>query len=187
MHFKSVAIALWLFCVAALTVIGVMAIAPPAAMAAAPASSEQTGAPAEAATELFAMIDSREAYTTDQILPLYDALEPVDIDFMIGTWKGGKFDGGNSPDPINWYGKRFTSTEDVDPLLARKPDGTVYSWDGWGMARLREVKFRGKVSATLIYNQRPIMDYFRKLDDQTVIGFGEPKGFPPFFFYLVRE
>ena len=31
------------------------------------------------------------------------------------------------------------------------------------------------------------MDYFRKIDDNTLIGFGESKSFPPFFFYLVRE
>jgi len=142
---------------------------------------------AEASAKILEMIKTGEAYSTDQILPIYDQLEGVDIDFMLGTWKGGKFDAGKSPDPINWYGKRFTSSEDVDPLLARKPDGSIYSFDKWGMARLREVKFRGKVSASLIYNDRPIMDYFRKIDDETVIGYGEGKGFPPFFFYLIRE
>lgn len=142
---------------------------------------------AEAPANILEMIKTGEAYSTEQILPLYDQFEGVDIDFMLGTWKGGKFDGGKSPDPINWYGKRFTSSENVDPLLARKPDGSIYSFDKWGMARLREVKFRDKVSATLIYNERPIMDYFRKIDDNTIIGYGEGKGLPPFFFYLIRE
>lgn len=142
--------------------------------------------PAPAVTQLHTMIQNGQAYSTEALMPLYDQLEPVDIDFMLGSWKGGKFDGGK-PDPINWYGKRFNSAEDAEPLLARKPDGTVYSFDQWGMARLREVKFRGKVSATLIYNSKPIMDYFRKIDDNTLLGFGEIKGHEPFFFHLRRE
>lgn len=139
-----------------------------------------------AATRLKEMARSGKAYATEDLMPLYDQLESVDTASMIGTWKGGKFDG-CKPDPINWYGKRFNSIEDAEPLLARRPDGSVYSFDKWGMARLREISFRGKVSASLIYNNRPIVDYFRRLDADTVIGFGEPKGAAPFFFHLVRE
>jgi hypothetical protein len=144
-------------------------------------------AKAEAVARLKEMIQSGQAYTTEQIMPLYDQLDPVDIEFMLGTWKGGKFDAGKSPDPIRWYGKRFNSANNAEPLLARKPDGTIYSFDKWGMAQLREIKYRGKVSASLIYDNKPIMDYFRKIDDQTLIGLGEMKGTITFFFYLSRE
>lgn len=164
---------------------------PPAQSAAAQAEVEKAKAAdeaqAQAVAKLREMMADGKAYTNEQILPLYDQLDPVDIDFMIGTWKGGKFDGGKLPDPINWYGKRFQSANAVDPLLARKPDGTVYSFDKWGMAMLREVKYRDKVSATLIYNIKPIMDYFRKIDDNTLLGFGEMSGRPTFFFYLTRD
>lgn len=141
----------------------------------------------EAASRLRAMIDNSDAETTESIMALFDRLDPVDTDFMLGTWKGGKFDGGKIPDPINWYGKRFNSANDVEPLLARKPDGTIYSFSKWGMARMREVKYRGKVSASLIYDSKPIMDYFRKIDDNTVLGLGEMKGKITFFFYLTRD
>lgn len=144
-------------------------------------------APAQAAAQLLQMIQTGKAYTTEELLPLYDQLDPVDIDFMLGTWKGGKFDAGKSPDPIKWYGKRFNSANDAEPLLARKPDGSIYSFDKWGMAQLREVKFRGKVSASLIYDNKAIMDYFRKIDDNTLLGLGEMKGNLTFFFYLTRE
>lgn len=140
-----------------------------------------------AITKIKDMIASGEAYTVEDIMPHYDQLDPVDLDFMLGTWKGGKFDGGKEPDPINWYGKRFNSRDDVEPLLAQKPDGTIYSFDMWGMAVMREINYRGKVSASLIYNQKPIMDYFRKIDDNTLIGLGEVKGNPHFFFYLMRQ
>src|SRR5690606_25197142 len=65
------------------------------------------------------MIGSGDAYSADTLMPLYRQLEPVNTDFMIGTWKGGKFDGGQEPDTINWYGKRFTSLTDVEPLLVK--------------------------------------------------------------------
>lgn len=130
--------------------------------------------------------DSKTVYSVDDILPLYDQLDPVDLEFMIGTWKGGKFDGGK-PDSINWYGKRFNSRTDVEPLLALNEDGTVYSFDKWGMAQMREVKFREKVSACLIYDQKPLMDYFRKVDENTVIGMGEMRDTITMVFYLVRE
>ena len=37
-------------------------------------------------------------------------------------------------------------------------------------ASLQMVKFRGVISATMIYDGAPIFDHFRKLDDNTVMG-----------------
>ncbi len=161
--------------------------APEASAPSAQEAQVDTQAQAQAVARIQEMIADGQAYTNDQIMPYYDLLDTVDTEFIIGTWKGGKFDGGKMPDPINWYGKRFNSANYAEPLLARKPDGTVYSFDKWGMAMVREVKFRGKVSATLIYDKKPIMDYFRKIDDDTIIGLGETKGNLTFFFYLERE
>jgi hypothetical protein len=39
-----------------------------------------------------------------------------------------------------------------------------------GKARIREVKYNGVVSAAMIYNERPIIDYFRGVDERTVMG-----------------
>ncbi len=53
---------------------------------------------------------------------------------------------------------------------------------------MRMIEFRGETTASLIYDQQPIMDYFRKIDDNTVVGAGEVKGKPGYlFFYLERE
>jgi hypothetical protein len=135
-----------------------------------------------------AMIESGEAYSAETLMPLFEQLEPVDLDFMVGTWKGGKFDGGAEPDPINWYGKRFVSPSHVEPLLVTAPDGSVQVFDKLGAAQMREVRYAGKVSAALIYDQQPIMDYFRKVNDQVVIGLGDIKGKPTdFFFHLTRD
>ncbi len=134
------------------------------------------------------LIANGEAVEEDRLMTLYDDLEPVDLDFMLGQWSGGKFDGGAEPDPINWYGKRFDSRDHVEPLLARASDGSIYAFDKLGAARMRMIEFRGETTASLIYDQQPIMDYFRKIDDKTVVGAGEVKGKPGYlFFYLERE
>ncbi len=54
-------------------------------------------------------------------------------------------------------------------------------------ARLRMMEYRGKVSATMIYDHLPINDSFRKVDDNTVLGIMDYKNSPqPFFFVLKR-
>ncbi len=139
-------------------------------------------------TKLLEMIKDKAAYPASTLMPLFEQLEPANADFMIGTWHGGKFDGGKDPDPIHWYGKRFVSSSQVDPMLCRKEDGAVYAWDKWGQAQLREVVYGGKVQACLIYDKQPMMDYFRKVTDDIVIGLADIKGRPmDFFFWLERE
>jgi hypothetical protein len=139
-------------------------------------------------SDLLKIIQSGDACSAARLLPMFDLLEPVSAEFMIGTWHGGKFDGGATPDPINWYGKRFVSATHVEPLLCRAADGSIYSYDKLGVAQLREVSFHGKVSASLIYDQQPIMDYFRKVTKDIVIGLGDVKGKPTdFFFHLTRD
>jgi len=141
-----------------------------------------------AESQIIEIIASGAETPASTLMPLYDRLEPCSAEFMIGMWKGGLFDGGKSPDPINWYGKRFVSAEHVDPLMCRAEDGSIYSWDQWGLAQLREVMCRGKLSASLIYDSKPIMDYFRKVTPKLVIGLGDIKGQPlEFFFHLTRE
>lgn len=142
----------------------------------------------EAETRLLQIIESGEAYSAETLMPLFKQLEPVSLEFMLGTWRGGKFDGGAEPDPLNWYGKRFTSINDVEPILYPGPDGTLQNYDKLGRAQIREMVFDGTVSAALIYDQQPIIDYFRKVNDDMVIGLGDIKGKPlEFFFHLTRD
>ncbi len=139
--------------------------------------------------KLLQMIESGKAYSKEEIQIYYSQLGPISAEEIIGTWNGGKFDGGTTPDPINWYGKRFNSLEDVKPLLVTLEDGSIGVYDGLGAARLREIKYQGLVSASLIYDKQPIMDYFRKINDDLIIGYGDVKGSDEqsFFFYLKRD
>ena len=55
-------------------------------------------------------------------------------------------------------------------------------------ARVRMMEYRGKLSATMIYDYLPINDVFRKVDDHTLLGLMDFKGMEqPFFFLLNRN
>ena len=156
----------------------------------------------------------------EDALNLFDSLEPVDIDFMMGRWRGEGYPTGHPHDGLleayHWYGKDFESSEDAHPLLFSNRRGEVVRINPGAMAlagqrggpvsktavrifrllmpllstsksraRLRMTEYRGKMSATMIYDQLPIHDVFRKLDDKTVIGVMDHKHIEePFFFKL---
>ena len=55
-------------------------------------------------------------------------------------------------------------------------------------ARLRLVEHRGTTTAALIYDALPIIDVFRRLDEQTLLGLMDMRGMAePYFFTLRRE
>jgi hypothetical protein len=56
-------------------------------------------------------------------------------------------------------------------------------------ARLRMTTFRGVSSATMLYDAHPILDVFRKVDDDTVIGAMDLRGdaMPNLFFFSLRR
>jgi hypothetical protein len=55
-------------------------------------------------------------------------------------------------------------------------------------ARLREVTHRGVVTAAMVYDALPIIDVFRRVDDDVRLGAMDMRGLPaPFFFLLERD
>jgi hypothetical protein len=54
-------------------------------------------------------------------------------------------------------------------------------------ARLRMMEYRGKVSATMVYDHLPIHDVFRKVDDNTVLGIMDLRGLEKPFFFILRR
>ena len=56
------------------------------------------------------------------------------------------------------------------------------------LARLRTIEHRGAATAAMLYDQRPIIDVFRRLDAKTVLGLMDMKGMErPFVFTLTKE
>jgi hypothetical protein len=54
-------------------------------------------------------------------------------------------------------------------------------------ARLRMMEYRGKLSATMLYDYLPINDSFRKVDDNTILGVMDFKNLPQPFFFILRR
>lgn len=55
-------------------------------------------------------------------------------------------------------------------------------------ARLREVTYRGVASAAMVYDRVPVVDAFRRIDDDTVLGVMDMRWQPqPYVFVLRRE
>jgi hypothetical protein len=54
-------------------------------------------------------------------------------------------------------------------------------------ARLRNTEYRGKYSATMIYDQLPINDVFRKIDARSVFGIMDLRGMEQPFFFILRR
>ena len=170
------------------------------------------------------IIDTGKA-TTAEALELFDSLEPVNLDFMWGRWRGKGIDTDHPMDGMlemsNWYGKEFVDAETVHPLLFADGHGEIFKVaplatamdmvlklpmpnnpsfkpllialtslfkTDKSQARLRMLKNRGKVTATMIYDYLPINDSFRKLDENRVFGIMDFKKIQqPFFFVLTRD
>ena len=76
------------------------------------------------------------------------------------------------------YGKRFVTRDDAEPIVCFAEDGSLVASVDFGVARLRELSFRGTSSAGMVYDQQPWIDYFRKLDDDTLVAMIDIKGKP---------
>jgi hypothetical protein len=55
--------------------------------------------------------------TTDEALAMFDGAEPIEPDFMIGTWRGAELPTGHPLDGLlaasGWWGKQFVDPETV--------------------------------------------------------------------------
>jgi hypothetical protein len=73
-------------------------------------------------------------------------------------------------------------------MICRTPGEQRVANPIMGKATLRMVEFRGKSTATMIYDKHPIFDHFRKIADDLVMGIMDRKGDEaPLFFYLRRR
>lgn len=68
--------------------------------------------------------------TTEKALQLFDSLEPVSLDFILGRWQGSGLQTNHSMDGLleasNWYGKEFVDPENVHPLLFLDRQGKIF-------------------------------------------------------------
>ncbi len=94
---------------------------------------------------------------------------------------------------LRWYGKRFHALDRVDPIVCRGEDGELVANKeaAKGGASLWPVEFRGEVTATMVYDGQPILDHFKRIDADTLMGIMNGKGVlhegAHYYFVLERE
>ncbi|KAF2397066.1 hypothetical protein EJ06DRAFT_551126 [Trichodelitschia bisporula] len=151
-----------------------------------------TVAAAQAAVQ--AHISSGKAVAPATLAPLWSALPPIRVSEAIGTYQGGLFDGG-APSAINWFGKQIISETSVNPLLSRAPgnqSSTVFPYPRADIAQARNVEIDGVVTATIMYNRLPLLDYLKvvKKEGGELVLLGRSdllgKAAVPAYFYLKK-
>lgn len=137
-------------------------------------------------------------------LELFDQLEPVQLEALIGQWKGEEFPSGHQMDgrlaQSGWYGKTFHDKEHVDPLVFTGADGKLFAVDPvkamtgieltaaqGSKARIRMVEHRGVVTGTMIYDDLAIYDHFRAITKDFLMGVMDLKGVEAPYFFLLRR
>ncbi|KAL4905096.1 hypothetical protein BDW74DRAFT_178105 [Aspergillus multicolor] len=133
---------------------------------------------------------------------LFNSLPPLAANELLGQWHGTcaltNHPGITALKAARWVGKNFHTTEDVHPIISLD-DSVTYGQHApgegrvvnefMGKARIREIKYNGVVSTAMVYNDKPIIDYFRRVDERTVMGVMDAAGAVedhPLYFVLER-
>ncbi len=159
--------------------------------------------------EAAAYFDSLPAVQCEEMLGRWKGREirtghPMDGMLEASGWYGKQFDGLDEVHPLLFSapgGGLFA----VDPrkvplgLAPRIPAVAVGKARGalgvikpairtkMHRARLRAVEHRGVVTAAMVYDHLPIIDFFRRIDDDNVLGAMDLRGSTPYFFALARD
>ena len=137
----------------------------------------------ELARKTFTELKERTGQIPDAELDdFWASMQPATIEFVLGDWKGGEFNTGHRRNGLlarlNWFGKTFNSATDAKPLVCLDADGNKFSNTEAmnGEASLWMEEFRGEVTASMVYDGKPVHDHFKKIDDDAVIGIMNSKG-----------
>ncbi|MFT4085549.1 MAG: DUF4334 domain-containing protein [Gordonia sp. (in: high G+C Gram-positive bacteria)] len=150
-----------------------------------------------AVDDFWARVRSQQVSAPEELDAIWAALPTVGVDEILGGWHGGELPSGHRMDGqlqlVGWHGKRFRSRYDVAPMVCRDAEGELYSNTeiGKGEASLWMVEFRGEVTASMVYDGQPVIDHFKRVDDDTLMGVMNGKTSlvrdRHFYFYLQRE
>ena len=105
---------------------------------------------------------------------------------VLGQWAGGSLLVQHAAHAqltaLNWCGKNFWAADDVAPLVVRSRDGGRRESSAMGRADL--VRHRGTVA--MRYRDHAVVDDFRWVAPDTLMGRLVVEGAPDYFFWLQR-
>ena len=161
--------------------------------------------------EALQLFDSLDEVDTGFMLGAWSGGEfptghPIDGALQAYGWRGKRFEGDEHVHPLLFGSEARTFA--VRPAWAWRIMPLVQRWPALktdavargvrmllpllatrrSAARLRMMRFRGRTSAAMLYDDIPVQDVFRRMDGRTVLGLMDAKGMErPFFFILRRE
>ncbi|KKY20340.1 putative transcription factor cmr1 [Diplodia seriata] len=156
---------------------------------------------------ILSLIEEGGTPSVRELSALFDALAPITPADLEGDWSGGDFhdtDDASSreePAPVHpchamlesyrWAGMVVRGPDDVLPVMSWTDGGErVHMTKAKKInPQLREVKYRGVVSTSLIFDAYPIIDHFRRVSDNTLMALFEAKDKAlkeagPYFFWV---
>jgi hypothetical protein len=160
--------------------------------------------------EALALFDRLEPVDTAFLHGTWDGADfpsghPMDGALPAYGWRGKRFESDEHVHPLVFgagareFAVRPRWVAPGIPLLLRWP-GLKSAWiarlvrialpllaSRRSHARLRMLQFRGKLSAAMLYDDEPIQDLFRRVDENTVLGLMDLKGMEQPFFFLLRR
>ncbi|KAJ7207643.1 hypothetical protein GGX14DRAFT_335408, partial [Mycena pura] len=120
--------------------------------------------------------------SNDTLNTLFAQLKPVAPAFLVGDWVGGHFALPTvAPDivkraTIDWvsrkvtWGKVFRADGSVEPLVLLDHVLPALKMRKRAILQVVEAEFGGVVSAAIVSDKLPFIDYLRYVDDDTVAG-----------------
>lgn len=160
--------------------------------------------------DALARFDAGEAVTCDELLGRWRGSEvptghPMDGLLETYRWWGKAFRSADDVDPLLFTG-RDGAVRALDPRrlpVAVAAHGWAPRWSVLGSltalahpvlatgaprARLRDLEVRGVVTVAMVYDHLPIIDAFRRVGQDELLGLMDRRGDPvPFLFRLRRE
>lgn len=160
--------------------------------------------------EALDLFDQLPAVRADDILGDWVGRElrtghPMDGLLAASGWYGKRFDDVEHVHPLVfrrpngtlWFGEPCTMPMGIAGRVDPKRIDTIRQMlaglvptlmkTNTHRARLRNVEYRGVTSAAMIYDHLPIIDLFRKVDEDTLLGVMDRRSMTqPYFFILAR-
>lgn len=158
--------------------------------------------------EAFTWFDLLETVEMDQMWGSWRGSElpsghPMDGLLHITGWYGKEFSDAETIHPLLFQkrnGRLFRVNPGLLPLtlpfhlIPRRIVSPLFRLvsplirTGSGKARLRMIGYRGKLSASMVYDQKAIIDHFRQINEDTLLGVMDFKNQQePGFFFILRR
>ncbi|XHG09044.1 hypothetical protein AWENTII_012123 [Aspergillus wentii] len=128
-----------------------------------------------------------------EVAKIFHQLKPVTNETLIGEWDAHVFPS-DSDHPRHGLaeallpsGKTFYSADHAQKVAIR--DGKRKRQEFWGDVFTAQAEFKGVVSTAIIYDDHPMIEYFRYVDDHTVAGanwYKKLKDAGIYYFYMTR-